>query len=316
MADGNKQLAPLRNACPIAAVLHAGDHTLLPCHGRLEGDDVALGLLASGLCAHLRSLSDALERSRLPARRTSPRGRCPSAGGWLARARGGTRLPRHAVCRGTGGAARTLAGGSLTGGRASLSSAIAAEVAGRGGGAGAALVGLARCTIAIRNTAAVGCVVTPRVRARGGGAAGTDVGGVDGVVAVGIDVDVAVASIAVVAPRQRRDGGHADAERQAPGQRRSEMVARIIGGIRRILGRRIRRIRPASVDDGRVVRRDVDDLGLRRLYDDRLLLRRRTRGRWLHLYLLLLRCLQRAGFLRFEAQALHGRHHVGLLREE
>jgi len=43
MADGNKQLAPQRNACPIAAVLHAGNHIFLPCHGQLEGDDVALG---------------------------------------------------------------------------------------------------------------------------------------------------------------------------------------------------------------------------------------------------------------------------------
>ena len=93
---------------------------------------------------------------------------------------------------------------------------------------------------------------------------------VDGVVLVDVDVDVATAPVA--AAPDRADGRHADAERDARGQRPAGVVVRR----RRVVVRRVRRVRPGAVHHRRVVGRHVHRLGLRRLDLDHRLLRRRS----------------------------------------
>ncbi|CAM3464607.1 hypothetical protein CUTA107171_27875 [Cupriavidus taiwanensis] len=145
-----------------------------------------------------------------------------------------------------------------------------------------------------------------------------DIGGL-----VDVDVDVAPAPVAVAEDRAR--GGQAD----APGKAGHQCGAGIVGGIRGPVIRRIGGIAPGAVYHRRVVGRDVDDFGIRRLDPHDGLRRRRCRCRCrrlrrLHRWrrrgfdndLLLLVRLEIAGLLRARPQPLHRVEHFLLLADE
>ena len=124
-------------------------------------------------------------------------------------------------------------------------------------------------------------------------------------IVVVIDVDVVVAAPAgAPAPASPPSRSHGDAK--AKGDRHaSGVVSR-----RRIINRRVG-INRRAVHDHRVIRRHVHDLGICLFdYDHTLALDD------LSLHLLLLARFQIAGVLRLFAHALHGIHHIALLRQE
>ena len=162
---------------------------------------------------------------------------------------------------------------------------------------------LAARVIPVRHALPMARVVLPL-------AAAAHVGAVEALVDVRrpVHVDVDVAAPPVAAAEDRTRGGDADAPREAGHER----AARIVERRRRPVVRRIRRIAPRAVDDGRVVRRHVDHLRVRRLDLDHRLLRRRL----LDDHLLLLGGLEVARLLRFLAQPLHRVEHRLLVGEE
>ena len=103
----------------------------------------------------------------------------------------------------------------------------------------------------------------------------------------------------MAAAPQRGTNGHADPERQ---QRRARHVTRRV-----IRHRRIGRIRPTTINNGRVITRHINDLRVGGLNDDRGAITTGNR--------LLRTGLERARLLGFGAQRLDRVHHIGLLRQ-
>ncbi|SAL87869.1 hypothetical protein AWB67_07491 [Caballeronia terrestris] len=144
--------------------------------------------------------------------------------------------------------------------------------------------------------------------------AALDLGAIEVAINIGglVDVDIDVPATPVAVAEDRAGGGEPDAPRKSGGER----GARVVGRGRRPVVRRIGRITPSAVHDGRVIRRHVDHLRIRRLdaHDGLCGLAATRRGFDDHF---LLRVgLQVARVLRTRAQSLNGGEHILLLPEE
>src|SRR5262249_27488576 len=152
--------------------------------------------------------------------------------------------------------------------------------------------------VGVRGAGAIRGVVLP-----GAASIGVDIRvAVEGVVSV--DVDGVIAPAGAPPPSAAKCGTHRDTSAEGDGCCACGIAPRRIGD-RRIW------IDGRPVDSQRVVRRNVDYLRIRLLDHDHLLV---VGGLGLHC---LLWCrFQRAGCLRFLPHALHGIHHVALLRKK
>ena len=150
----------------------------------------------------------------------------------------------------------------------------------------------------------LGIVLPPAVgRERGGTIAGADIRvAIEIVVAVHIDVVAAPPAVPAITSTPERSHRHTNAER--------ECHPCCVIPCRRIVDWRIRIHRSTVHGDG-IIGGHVHDLRTRRLDDDYALVIDRLR-----LHLLLLRRLQIALVLSLPPHALHGRHHLALLREK
>ena len=143
----------------------------------------------------------------------------------------------------------------------------------------------------------------PRIVTPGVVAAPIDIVRVARVAVVVVDVDIDLAPAPVEAAEHRAGHGDSGTPCKAAHQRPTGIPGHHTG----IVGGGIGGVRPRAVNHGRVVRGNINDVGLGRLDDDRLPLRH---------HVLLGRGLQVTGLLRLAPQTLDRFNHIALLRQE